>query len=320
VTNVDAWLRLGAVADVGTEPQTRSHRVVLEQVEMAVGLSASAAERSAAETHFDFHSAAPPQVRTALGMSHAHIAGGVALSMRNDPIGCWNRAMGFGLDSPVTADLIEEVCSFYRAEGSPYAEFLLPSLALPDCWDDICAKFGLVAGPRQARLVCDLNDGFREDFRPTSLHVAPVQCVEAHVWASALIRAYGTRFRQLTGLFTAIVDRPGWLPFACWIDDDIVSTGALHIRDDIGHCFGGTALRYAEGLGGPLALLSARAKAARAFGCRWLLAETAAEQPEGQGLNRSDMLRLGFRVLHERQSWHWRSEAGDHWPGLRTQV
>ncbi|SCF16277.1 hypothetical protein GA0070612_4344 [Micromonospora chokoriensis] len=37
------------------------------------------------------------------------MGGGVVLSMRHDPTGYWSTALGFGVDEPVTAELIAQV-------------------------------------------------------------------------------------------------------------------------------------------------------------------------------------------------------------------
>jgi hypothetical protein len=275
-----------------------------------VDIPIAAAERSEAETLFDFEAAAPAEDRAALGMSQTRIGGGVVLSMRNDPINYWSKALGFGFDAPVTVELIEEVCEFYRVEGTPEADLHVAPSVLPDNWSEICAKVGLTAGPKWVKLGCMVDVAVRNANPPTGLRVGQPRGDEARTWGTTLLRGYGAPADELVGMFADLVDRPGWLTFAGRLDDAIVSTGALYVHDDIGHCFGGATLVEARGRGGQSGLLAARARAAQEAGCRWLVAETGAEEQGEHNSSLHNMLRLGFEVLYESQSWIWRPDGG----------
>jgi hypothetical protein len=79
-----------------------------------------AMDRCEAESVYDAASAVPAEAREALGLTQARIGGAVAISVRSDQAGFWSKALGF--DEPVTADLIEEVCAFFRHAGAERAE------------------------------------------------------------------------------------------------------------------------------------------------------------------------------------------------------
>jgi GNAT superfamily N-acetyltransferase len=268
-----------------------------------VDIPIAVAEGSEAETLLDFESGAPAEARAALGLNQVRIGGGVALSMRNDPINYWSKALGFGFDTPVTADLIAEIGEFYRVEGTSSAEILLAPSVLPEDWPEISAKAELTIGARWAKLACAVDVAARATAAPTRIEVTPVSGGDAQEWATTLLRGYGTPADELVGMFAALVDRPGWLTFAGRLDGRIVSTGALHVNDRTGHCFGGATLPEARGLGAQSALLAARSRAAQEAGCQWLVAETGAEEPGGHNSSLHNMLRLGFTVRYERHSW-----------------
>ncbi|WP_329057894.1 hypothetical protein [Amycolatopsis sp. NBC_01480] len=266
-------------------------------------ISIEAAETSEAQTLLDFETRAPAGIRAALGISHARIGGGVVLAMRNDPISSWSKAMGFGFNAPVTIELIEEIGEFYRAQGAPSREVLLAPAVLPEDWPEICARTGLREGVRRAKLACPVETMEQRGVLPTRVQVGLVSEQDAGEWGTTLVRGYGAPVEELAGLFTALVGRPGWSAFAGRIEGRIVSTGALFVRGETGQCFGGATLAEARSLGGQSALLAARIRAAQEAGCRWLVAETVAEEPGSHNPSLHNMLRLGFEVVYERSSW-----------------
>jgi len=118
----------------------------------------SVAENSEAEALFRFETGAPEAVRSALGINATRIGDAVALSMRNDPTRFWSKALGFGRIAPVTADLIAEVCAFYRQEGTPLAVFQLAPSVIPDDWLEICAREGITGGSSWVKLIAEVDE------------------------------------------------------------------------------------------------------------------------------------------------------------------
>jgi GNAT superfamily N-acetyltransferase len=282
---------------------------------MTAVLSSAAAELSEAEAFFDAVVGAPEHVRAALGIAGARVGGGVAVSMRRDPTRFWSRALGFGFDTSVTADLIEEVCDFYRAQESPVAVLQMAPSVLPENWPEICAKAGLSAGSTWLKLAGETDVVVRhaaEPGRPSAgVRVAPVENGQADTWASVMLRAFGMPEGSLAEMAASAVGRPGWHPFAAWDGAELVGGGAMHVHQGTAQFFSGATLPHARGRGGQSALLVARARAAQAAGCRWLVAETGAETPGSRNSSLHNVLRLGFRVLYERQDWIWRPTGSE---------
>jgi GNAT superfamily N-acetyltransferase len=271
-------------------------------VDMTVDIPSATAERSEAETLYDFEAGTAPADQEALGMSRARIGGGVALSVRNDPSGFWSKALGF--TGPVTADLIEEVCAFYRDAGTPRAVIQIAPSLLPDDWAEICAKSGLVGGSSWVKLACPVDRALEHTVETNGLRVEPLSTSDGPEWASVMLRTFGMD-EALSPMVLASVGRSGWHPFAAWLGDDIVGTGTLFAQGETGQCVAGATKAEARGRGGQSAILRARAEAAKAAGCRWLIAETGAEQPGEHNSSLHNMLRLGFEVMYERQNWVW---------------
>ena len=279
---------------------------------MTTVVQPSVAEQSEAEALYRFQTETPEPVRTALGMTATRIGGGVVLSMRNDNTRFWSKALGFGVTAPVTAQLVEEVCDFYRAAGTPQAAFQIAPAYLPQDWPEICAGEGIVQSSSWAKLVGTTEEAVARadalDVPADGLSVTPLEAQHALEWGTVMMRAFGTPVEHYAEMGAATVSRPGWHPYGAWLEGELVGTGTMLVRDDTAQMFAGAVLPHARGRGGQTALLAARARTARELGCRVLVAETGAEQPGTHNSSLHNMLRLGFEVAYERPNWTWQSE------------
>lgn len=281
---------------------------------MTTVVQPSVAEQSEAEALYRFQTEAPDTVRAALAMTATRIGGGVVLSMRDDTTRFWSKALGFGISAPVTAQLVADVCDFYRAAGTPQATFQIAPAFLPEDWAEIRAREGIVRGSSWAKLVCATDEAVARadasDVPPDDIRVAPLEPQHALEWGTVMMRAFGTPVEHYAEMGAATVHRPGWHAFAAWLDGELVGTGTLCVRGETAQLFAGAVLPHARGRGGQTALLAARARAARELGCRVLVAETGAEEPGTHNSSLHNMLRLGFEVAYERPNWTWNLEPG----------
>ncbi|MFI6460837.1 GNAT family N-acetyltransferase [Streptomyces sp. NPDC050538] len=279
---------------------------------MTTVVQPSVAEQSEAEALYRFQTETPENVRSALGMTATRIGGGVVLSMRNDSTRFWSKALGFGVTAPVTARLVEEVCDFYRAAGTPQAAFQIAPAFLPEDWPEICAREGIVQSSSWVKLVGTTEEAVARadalDTQPDGISVTPLETEHALEWGTVMMRAFGTPVEHYAEMGAATVTRPGWHPYGAWLRGELVGTGTMLVRGHTAQMFAGAVLPHARGRGGQTALLAARARTARELGCRVLVAETGAEQPGTHNSSLHNMLRLGFQVAYERPNWTWQSE------------
>jgi hypothetical protein len=261
------------------------------------------AELTEAGLMFELESTAPEAVQSALGMASRRIGGGVALSMRDDPSGYWSKALGFGFDEPVTAELMARVCDFYRSEGSPGAVIQIAPSLLPPDWDDICAAQNISPGSYWVKLACEVDA-----FHPgaTELRVGPAGPDLADEWASVMLRGFGMPEQGLAAMMAAFVGHPRFHPYAAWDGDEMIAAASLFIDQRVGAFFGASTLPTHRSRGAQSALLAIRARKAAEAGCRWLTAE--AGKPTGDSVNPSlnNMKRAGFTTLYARQNWTWK--------------
>ncbi|MFD8816280.1 GNAT family N-acetyltransferase [Streptomyces sp. NPDC059627] len=281
---------------------------------MTTFVEPAVAEQSEAEALFRFQTGAPDSVRTALGMSAARIGGGVVLSMTDDVTRFWSKALGFGVSTPVTADVIREVCDFYRAAGTPQAVLQIAPAFLPEDWADICEREGITASDSSwVKLVCPVEEAVaRADApgrSPDGILVAPVAAEQADVWGEVMMTAFGMPVEPFARMAAGSAGQSGWHPYAAWLEGELVGTGTMYVRGETAQFFAGAVLPHARARGGQSALLAARARRAQELGCRTLVAETGVETPGTHNSSLHNMFRLGFAPAYERRNWSWQPAA-----------
>lgn len=96
-------------------------------------------------------------------------------------------------------------------------------------------------------------------------------------------------------------------------DDRTVAAGSVHVHGECAGVLGAATGPAARGRGARSALLTGRARAAKALGCRRLVAEADAPRPGVRTSSLRDMLRAGHEGAHERVArvrHAWRPRSG----------
>lgn len=269
----------------------------------------TALEQVEAETMYMFESGAPSPVREALGITTTRIAGGVALAMRHDVTGYWNKALGFGVDAPVTRQVVGDVVAFFRDHDAPEAVVQIAPTALPASWPDLCAEHGFVAVRAWVKLAGRVDEvlertGALLRERP-GLGAEPAASDEVDEWGRVTVRGFGMPEQHLGPMTAALTGVPGVAALQVRAEGRIVGAATLRVDGPVGHLFAAAVLPEARRRGAQTALLHARARAARDAGCRWLVAETEAPISGDDVPSLRNMLRAGMRVCYERANWHW---------------
>ncbi|MEV7322693.1 GNAT family N-acetyltransferase [Streptomyces sp. NPDC093970] len=279
---------------------------------MTTTVPVALAEQTEIAAYTDFAAGAPASVREALGIGSLRLGPARALAIREDPSRFFNRAGGFGPGRPATAALAVRVRDFFREQGVPQGAFMIAPSLLPPDWASTVARLRLTEGTRFAKLGCDTGtalsaaDGVAA--LDPALRVGPVEPHQAREWAAVMMTTFGFTGPAMADMAAACVGRPGWRQYAVREGERIVAVGSLFVNGDCADMFGGATLPAGRGRGAQSALLTARVRAARDAGCRWLVAETGAEGPGEHNTSLHNMLRAGFEPLYERVAWVWRAQ------------
>ena len=276
---------------------------------LGVAGATALAETAEAEFMFAFETGAPPSARSALGMAAVRMGGGVVLAMGADPTGgYWNKALGFGITEPVTDDLVTAVLDVYRASGSATAVLQLAPSVLPEDWDDICGRHGIVAGSVWAKL---LRPAGREiSAATTDLRVDRVGPADVDEWS----RVYCAGFEMpedpdLLAFFASGTDEArGFRSFGAWSGDRLVASANLFVAGPVAAFCGAATLPGERRRGAQSAFMAARLGEATASGCVWMSAETWQEHDGHVNPSLHNMERAGFVQVYDRHNWVWRKE------------
>lgn len=268
-------------------------------------------ERPEAETMYATEAAAPPPVRDALGIATTRIGGGVVLAMAADVTRYWNKALGFGVDAPLDGRTLDEILGFYRDHGVTEAVLQVAPDALPPDWPDLARRHGLDATDAWAKFAGAVDvvverTGERVAQRP-GLPVETVGAADLDRWAAVTMRGFGMPEEHYAAMMAAFADAPEVTALAVVEGERLVGTGAVRIEGTVGHLYAHAVLPEARRRGGQTALLAASARVAADAGCRWLVAETAADRPDDPVTSHHNMLRAGLAVRYHRPNWRWRA-------------
>jgi len=268
------------------------------------------AEQTEIRAYADFVTGAPTREQESLGIGSLCIGSALALTIRADPSQFFNRAGGFGTGEPVTAEILAQVCDFYREQGVPQGALMIAPPLLPPDWASIAGKLNLAEGGRFVKLGCDtetaLSAADRIAVLDPGLRVGLVKSHQAHEWATVMMTTFGFTTPDMIDMAASGVGKPNWRQYAVWDGERIIAVGSIFANGECADMFGGATLPGWRGRGAQSALLTARARAARAAGCRWLVAETGAEDPGDHNASLHNMRRAGFEPLYERTTWLWR--------------
>ncbi|GAA1872952.1 GNAT family N-acetyltransferase [Asanoa iriomotensis] len=256
-----------------------------------------------AESMLAYESRAP----ATLDCTAARIGGGIALSMRHDPVAYWSKALGFGYTEPITGAVVDRVVDFYRAAGTPTAVIQVAPSVLPPDWDEISARHGLRPMSPWLKLAAPLAC-----VRPsggTRLWVTEVGPDDAEEWAAVLLRGFGMPTDGLARMVAAAAGNPAVRTFGAWDGADLVGAAGLFVHGELALFNGAATLPAHRNQGVQTALITARLDAAQAAGCRWLVAETGKPAPGTTSPSLDNLLRAGLRIRYARQNWRWRNES-----------
>jgi hypothetical protein len=268
------------------------------------------AEQTEIGAYADFVAGAPAPVRESLGIGMLRVGSALALAIREDPSRFFNRAGGFGAGESITADILAQVCDFYREQGVPQGAFMIAPSLLPPDWATSASKLNLTETSRFVKLGCDTEtalsaaDGVAA--LDPGLRVGLVESHQAHEWATVMMTTFGFTTPGMIDMAASCVGKPNWHQYAVWDGERIIAVGSIFADGECADMFGAATLPEGRGRGAQSARLTIRAQAAQAAGCRWLVAETGAEDPGDHNPSLHNMLRTGFEPLYERTTWLWR--------------
>ena len=205
-----------------------------------------------------------------------------------------SRAIGLGMNGPVSAADVEQVEEFYRRRQTTTQIDLCP---LAD------ATLKTLLAERGYQLQEFFNVWFRplEDYEGAGAAAAGVsvheaEAAEGDAWIRAVSGGF-TESEDLTAadleIATVFFNEPETRCFLSLVDGRPAGGGAMFIHEKVAAFFSGSTLPLARGRGAQTALLHARLQAAREAGCDLALIKTAPGNASQRNVQRA-----GFHLAY----------------------
>jgi hypothetical protein len=244
----------------------------------------------------DMARAVTPELAESIGLKMYSVAGGAALVASKVASSLYNRAFGFGIDSPMDEATLDRTLALYRRD-LPFT--IQPSpFARPETVRASLERRGLVSRFNWIRWVRDASD---PPAAATTLAIRPARRDEADTFID-LASVIFKEPPEVMPWFALTIGREGWIHYLALDGEAPVGIAALYVEDKIGWLGWGGTLTSHRGRGGQSAMIARRIADARSQGCEWVSAETADDLPEKPNPSYRNMRRAGFRLLFKRPS------------------
>jgi GNAT superfamily N-acetyltransferase len=270
--------------DVASPPSAprRAHR--LEQLE--------------AEAWSDIYSAASFGDVHRLGLRLVQGAHGTLLASARTDVLALNRVVGFGIDGPPDAELLDAMVSTYRAAGARRFFVQVSPFSAPAAIDRLEAH-GFRHYNNWAKL-------FRSVEPPppvtSDLRVERIGRDGAEAFATIITRCFDwpAPARDWIG---RTVGRTGWSHYAALDGDVPVAIAAMFTARGYAYFGPAATLQDHRGRGAQSALIARRIRDAESLGCVLLVTETAEDRPERPSPSFRNLTRAGFQLAYLRPNY-----------------
>ena len=258
---------------------------------------ATQAEHNEAAAWRDMFASAPKELAAAHGLWAQQRGAALAISVKDLPIGMFNRVLGLGLNEA----LDEATLAWAEAVVPSPARWLQPapnqheagSLALLN-------RAGYSARPQRWAQLVRVAEPVPAP--PGSPEVREVAAHQATDFGQTLVQAMGLP-SWMSGWCAGLCGRPRWHTFAAYVHGTPVASAALFV--DGGKAWLGMAatLPAFRKHGAQRALLAHRISTAATLGARWVSSETGEPMPGEPHPSYSNLLASGLTVVAHRQVW-----------------
>jgi hypothetical protein len=213
--------------------------------------------------------------------------------------GHFNRVIALGVNTPATDEDLESVKSFYSSRSqSRFTVEVTPASQPPDL-AELLTRHGLQkSGVRVAKCWRTVDDFVSTRIEPeVDVQLLSVEHLDA--FNAVSVAAWGTS-KALGVWFGATLGREGFRHYGIFDGDELVSTCAMFISDDIAWTgFAATKPQY-QRRGFQKARIVREMIDAAALGCRGIHNEA---DVDGSGISLRNIVRAGFQHLYTKDTY-----------------
>jgi hypothetical protein len=241
---------------------------------------------------------APETVAAELGLASAEAGGATCVALRTASTTMLNRALGVGIERPVTRSDLDEITSFFADRAERFA-IAVARTAQPESLADVLRERGFEEGYAWMKFRRGTDDPGEV---ATDLRIEKIGLEHASDFGVVAAEAFGLP-AILGRWLSAVVGAPGWHCFVGYADEEPAAAAALYIEGVTAWLgVAGTRAEF-RGRGGQGALLAARLAAAKRFGARTAVTETGARVADRPSGSYRNILRAGFEEAYVRPNY-----------------
>jgi hypothetical protein len=243
--------------------------------------------------------ATPADLAGALGLGHVVRGMRVFGWASHADVLAFNRALGFGLETPATTDEIDAAIAEFTRAGVP--RFMVQ--VCPAAEPKTIAGWLIDRGFHHHNHWIKLYRRAETMAAPSGdVRVDEIDASQAATFGRIVGGAFGyPDHLQATSAVT--VGRPSWHHYLATVNGEPIGGAALYVRDDVGWLgYAGTRAER-RNTGAQSALITRRVNDAVRLGCRWVVTETAEPKPDKPAPSFRNMRRLGFEIAYLRPNF-----------------
>ncbi|HVJ54148.1 MAG TPA: hypothetical protein VM689_16895 [Aliidongia sp.] len=219
------------------------------------------------------------------------------------PIGIFNRALGLGIETPVTEVELDTVIAWMNRHcGKPWALPIAPA-ALHEEFQGWLAARGFTRGAGYSRFRHRLE---RIEPHPlsTTLEVREVEPARRADFGTVVHQGFGMP-PSIAPWVVSRVGSPGWRVYLAYDGEAPVASGVVYIRGDQAWLGYGATLATHRGRGAQSSLLARRLADCKAAGVTSVTAETTHPPPgeEAAHISHRNLRRAGFELAYVRHNY-----------------
>lgn len=247
----------------------------------------------------DLYGAAPEDLARSLGLLCRRSGPLLLLGAGATDVLAANRAVGAGLEEPLSPDRLTTVREAFAGVGAPRYFFQVAPGTYSQSARVLLESHGLTHHNNWVRLQRSLDEIPDVVSRCSVREIGPA---DAGAFAEIVAACFGWPLGIGT-LMASGAGRPGWKCYVAEAEGQPVATGALFVSDETAWLGGAATLPSHRGLGAQKLLVRRRLEDARALGCTLAVAETAELTPQKDAPSFRNLIRLGFIEAYLRPNY-----------------
>ena len=211
----------------------------------------------------------------------------------------FNRVAGLGIDEPATEDELDEAIGRFHSAGVPRFFVDVSPAARPIQLSDWVMGRGLGIHNNWVKLTRDVQ---RLAVAPALARIEEIGAKHAEAFGK-IIRTVFELPEPMARWAASLVGRPRRRHFMAFDRDKPIGTAAMYIDGEWAEFGFAAVIPEARGRNLQSALIAARIRAAREYGCRWLSMETSEETLEKPSYSLRNARKMGFEVAYLRPNY-----------------